>query len=55
MREERIINYYTLLELLPLATEAEIKKLGMNKSRSGIRIALSMHRPCTGRRKLEHN
>lgn len=26
MREERIINYYTLLELLPTATEAEIKK-----------------------------
>ena len=26
MREERIINYYTLLELVPTATEAEIKK-----------------------------
>ena len=26
MREERMTNYYTLLELLPTATEAEIKK-----------------------------
>ncbi len=26
MPEERIVNYYTLLELLPTATEAEIKK-----------------------------
>jgi curved DNA-binding protein CbpA len=26
MREERIINFYTLLELLPTATEADIKK-----------------------------
>ena len=26
MREERIINYYTLLELLSTATEADIKK-----------------------------
>ena len=26
MRDERTTNYYTLLELLPNATEAEIKK-----------------------------
>ena len=26
MREERTINFYTLLELLPTATEADIKK-----------------------------
>ena len=55
MRDERTTNYYTLLELLPTATEADIKNPGMNKSRSGIRIASIIHRHCTGKRKSGHN
>ena len=55
MRDERTINYYTLLELLPTATEDDIKQSWHEQIQVGIRIASIIHRHCTRKRKSGHN